>query len=66
MLRPTTGPGSLESWGLANSYLELWTFGRGWSLRRFVVQMVKPASATLLAVPRGFIPGTEVAARQGS
>jgi hypothetical protein len=49
----------LESWGLANAHLEAWTFGRGWSLERSVVQMVKPASATLVAVPRAFTPGTD-------
>ena len=49
----------LESWGLANAHLEGFPFGRGWSLERAIVQMVKPSSATLLAVPRGFTPGTD-------
>jgi carboxypeptidase Q len=49
----------LESWGLANAHLEAFAFGRGWSFERAVVQMIKPSSATLLAVPRGFTPGTE-------
>ena len=49
----------LESWGLANARLEGFQFGRGWSLERAVVQMVKPAPATLLAVPRGYTPGTD-------
>jgi carboxypeptidase Q len=49
----------LESWGLANAHLEGFQFGRGWSLERAVVQMIKPSSATLLAVPRGFTPGTD-------
>jgi carboxypeptidase Q len=49
----------LESWGLVNSHLEAWTFGRGWSLERSVVQMIKPAPATLVAVPRAFTPGTD-------
>src|SRR5688572_281428 len=49
----------LESWGLANAHLEGFPFGRGWSLERAIVQMIKPSSATLLAVPRGFTPGTE-------
>jgi carboxypeptidase Q len=49
----------LESWGLANAHLEAWTFGRGWSLERSVVQMLKPTSATLVAVPRAFTPGTD-------
>ncbi len=49
----------LESWGLVNAHLEGWTFGRGWSLERAVVQMIKPAPATLVAVPRAFTPGTD-------
>ena len=49
----------LESWGLANAHLEGFEFGRGWSFERAVVQMVKPAAATLLAVPRGYTPGTD-------
>src|ERR1700741_1280746 len=49
----------LESWGLANAHLEGFQFGRGWSLERSVVQMVKPSPATLLAVPRGYTPGTD-------
>jgi carboxypeptidase Q len=49
----------LESWGLLNAHLEGWTFGRGWSLERSVVQMVQPAPATLVAVPRAFTPGTD-------
>lgn len=49
----------LESWGLANAHLEGFQFGRGWSLERAVVQMVKPSPATLLAVPRGYTPGTD-------
>jgi carboxypeptidase Q len=49
----------LESWGLANAHLEGFEFGRGWSLERAVVQMVKPSPATLLAVPRGYTPGTD-------
>ena len=50
---------TLESWGLANAHLEGWRFGRGWSLERATVQMVAPGSATLVAVPRAFTPGTE-------
>ena len=49
----------LESWGLANARLEGWTFGRGWSLERATVQMITPTPATLVAVPRGFTPGTD-------
>jgi hypothetical protein len=49
----------LESWGLVNAHLEGWAFGRGWSLERSVVQMIKPGPATLVAVPRAFTPGTD-------
>jgi carboxypeptidase Q len=49
----------LESWGLANARLEPFPFGRGWSLERATVQMITPAAATLIAVPRAFTPGTD-------
>lgn len=49
----------LESWGLANAHLEGWPFGRGWSLEKATVQMLTPAPASLLAVPRAFTPGTD-------
>src|SRR4051812_34725585 len=49
----------LETWGLAHAHLEGWAFGRGWSLERASVQMITPTPASLLAVPRGFTPGTD-------
>jgi len=49
----------LESWGLANAHLEGWSFGRGWTLERATVQMLTPAPASLIAVPRGYTPGTD-------
>src|SRR5258707_5429477 len=49
----------LESWGLVNAHLEGWTFGRGWSLERALVQMIKPAPATPVPVPPAFTPGTD-------
>ncbi|HUG53365.1 MAG TPA: M20/M25/M40 family metallo-hydrolase [Vicinamibacteria bacterium] len=49
----------LESWGLANARLEAFPFGRGWSLEKATVQMVAPASASLIALPRAFTPGTD-------
>ena len=49
----------LEAWGLAHARLEGWTFGRGWSLERATVQMITPAPASLVAVPRAFTPGTD-------
>jgi carboxypeptidase Q len=49
----------LESWGLANAHLEGWAFGRGWSLEKATVQMLAPAPASLVAVPRAYTPGTD-------
>jgi hypothetical protein len=49
----------LAAWGLANAHLEPWAFGRGWSLERSSVHMVAPTSTPLIALPRGWTPGTD-------
>jgi carboxypeptidase Q len=49
----------LESWGLKNARLEQWgPFGRGWSLEGVSVNMVTPAPAPLIAIPKAWTPGT--------
>jgi len=48
----------LESWGLANAHLEAWgPFGRGWELRHFSAQIVKPQVFPLIACPQAWSPG---------
>ncbi|HEX6837199.1 MAG TPA: M20/M25/M40 family metallo-hydrolase [Polyangia bacterium] len=50
---------SLKSWGAANAHLEKWgTFGRGWSLARFSIDMVKPVYAPLHGAPKAWSGGT--------
>jgi hypothetical protein len=50
--------GQLESWGLSNAHLESWPFGRSWSNDFISVRMTSPSTATLIAVPEGWSPGT--------
>jgi hypothetical protein len=46
------------SWGLANAHLEAWgPFGRGWSLKRFSIQVVEPQAIPLIAAPKAWTPG---------
>jgi carboxypeptidase Q len=50
----------LVSWGLTNAHLEAWgPFGRGWSLRRFSAQVVKPQAIPLIAYPSAWSPGLD-------
>jgi hypothetical protein len=50
----------LEEWGLENAQLEPWgPFGRGWSFSRAAVHMLEPRQVPLMALPRGWTPGTE-------
>jgi hypothetical protein len=49
----------LAEWGLANAHLEAWgPFGRGWSYQRSTLRMLAPDQAELLALPKGWTPGT--------
>jgi carboxypeptidase Q len=46
------------SWGLANSHLEGYPFGRGWSFTDCEVRLVAPREFPLVAFPRAWTPGT--------
>lgn len=49
----------LTEFGLANAHLEPWSpFGRGWANEYDNVRMVAPDTATLIAYPRAWTPGT--------
>ena len=49
---------TLSKWGLENAHLEAWgPFGRGWSLKRFSVQIVEPQAIILVAYPKAWTPG---------
>lgn len=46
------------SWGLVNSHLEPFKFGRGWSMESVSVRMLAPDVAPLYALPKAWSPGT--------
>ena len=48
----------LTSFGLENAHLEKWgTFGKGWTLKRFSIQVVEPQCIPLIAFPKAWSPG---------
>jgi len=50
----------MASWGLANAHLEAWgPFGRGWSMRRFSIQVIEPQTIPLIGYPKAWSPGFE-------
>lgn len=42
----------LSEWGMENSHLEEWEFGRGWVLEHFSIEMLNPRYMPLIAYPR--------------
>ncbi len=51
---------TLKDWGLKNSKLEPWgTFGRGWSIEAFSIEMLEPQYRPLLAYPKAWTPSTD-------
>ncbi|MCH8807107.1 MAG: M20/M25/M40 family metallo-hydrolase [Planctomycetes bacterium] len=52
--------GQFEDWGLENAQLESWgTFGRGWELKRFSLEMTEPYHLSLIAHPKAWTSGTD-------
>ena len=50
---------ALKSWGASNAHLEKWgSFGRGWSLTRFSLSLVKPMYTPLHGTPKAWSGGT--------
>jgi hypothetical protein len=50
----------LSSWGLKDAHLEAWgPFGRGWSLKRFSMQVVEPLCIPIIAHPKPWSRGLE-------
>ncbi|MDT4967127.1 MAG: carboxypeptidase [Acidobacteriota bacterium] len=48
----------LTAWGLQNAHLESWgPFGRGWTLKKFYVQVSTPQAIPLIAYPKAWSPG---------
>ena len=51
---------TLKGWGLEDARLEKWgPYGRAWSCSRFVLHMLEPQPAPLLAAPLAWSPGTD-------
>ncbi len=49
----------LAGWGLADAHLEKWgPFGKGWTLKKFSIQVVEPQCIPLIAYPKAWSPGT--------
>src|SRR6185503_870947 len=48
----------LSKWGLANSRLEAWEFGRGWQLDKFTIEMVEPRFMPLIGYAEAWSPST--------
>lgn len=49
----------LTEWGLENSRLEPWgTFGKGWTVERFSVEMIEPEYLNMIAYPQAWTAGT--------
>ncbi len=50
----------LAGWGLENAHLEKWgTFGKGWTLKKFSMQVVEPQCIPIIAFPKAWSPGTD-------
>jgi carboxypeptidase Q len=56
----------LAAWGLRNARLEPYSFGRGWSYSRALVQVLRPYEITLAALPKAWTPGTETGPVRGA
>ncbi|HEX7025345.1 MAG TPA: M20/M25/M40 family metallo-hydrolase [Gemmatimonadales bacterium] len=48
----------LRRYGLSGVHLEAWPFGRGWSLEKFVFEMVEPYYFPLTGFPEAWSPST--------
>lgn len=50
----------MTEWGLQNAHLEAWgPFGRGWTLKRFSIQLLEPQCVPLIAYPKAWSPGLD-------
>jgi carboxypeptidase Q len=49
---------TLTKWGLTDSHLESWEFGRGWELEKLTIEMVEPRYMPLLGYAEAWTPST--------
>lgn len=55
----------LTKWGLQNAHLESWgPFGRGWALKSFSVEVIEPQAIPLIAHPKAWSPGVNLASAE--
>ncbi len=47
----------LKAWGLENVGTHSYSFGRGWTLKKFSAHMLEPQYAPLIAYPKAWTPG---------
>ena len=50
---------TLESWGMTNSHLEPFDFGRGWELQKLTIEMVEPRYMPLIGFAEAWTPSTK-------
>ncbi len=49
----------LTEWGMEKAKLESWgTFGRGWAVKSFSIEMLEPQYVNIIAFPKAWTPGT--------
>ncbi len=52
--------GKFKQWGLVNVHQESYgPFGKGWALEHLSAEMLEPAYAPLIALPKSWTPGTQ-------
>lgn len=49
----------LAEWGMKDSHLEAFPFGRGWELQQFTLEMTAPRYFPLTGFPEAWTPGTK-------
>ena len=49
---------TLTKWGLTNSHLEAWEFGRGWELEKLTIEMIEPRYMPLTGFAEAWTPST--------
>ena len=48
----------MSKWGLQNAHLEAWgPFGRGWTLKRYSLELIEPLDYPLRGFPKAWSPG---------
>jgi hypothetical protein len=50
--------GKMEEWGLSNSHLESFYFGRGWELQKFELELTAPRYFPMNGYPQAWTPST--------